>query len=729
MRSFTRRAFLKSSGALSALTAGSSSNWVADEQANHWTGGEMGNSAFRLTHSETEGLNNLRLTHLPSGLVLAQGNYSYSCGRPGFHGSSVAETPDGSKIVSFQGTAPGGDLEVLQQIRVPREKPWIEEQITLTNRSHSPMDLHEIRCGFVLPLPFAAGEVSGDWKDFKFYAIPFRREPNGNLHQYADFSLSAILAEQYSSELWTEETTVTPAYASEGWAWTDGRRGFLITKYSPAGMEWSLLDRVPLEGNRAGLRWGGCGIYRGNPEHGAWLRQDESHQFGLTRVTAFQGGMKEGFYVFREEMAERGHGCPQGFNPPVHWNELYDNKLYWLPDWDDPGMRKIYYTLGEMKEEAAKAKAIGCQALYMDPGWDTNFASKIWDDARLGTYKSFTEMLRNDYGLESSLHTPLSGWCNPSSYPPEMHRMDRFGTRLTWNRARGFLASTLCGMSRQYLEETARRLKTLARDGAAYFMFDGTQYHGECWDPAHGHSVPGRREEHAQAMCRLARMVHAEYPRVLIEMHDPVNGGNIIRYAPTYYGHGKAPAGETYSEAMGFDSVWAFELMWMPMEDLLSGRAIALYYYNLAYHLPLYIHIDLRTDNRNALVFWWNASTCRHLGIGGTHKDPLVLVAHQEAMATYLRFQEFFKAGTFYGLDETVHVHVHPRESAAVINCFNLSDDPMERIVEFHPAEVGLDSNGKFKFAGPSSQPVDAGYRLTFNVPAHGHRLAEVTRV
>ena len=33
--------------------------------------------------------------------------------------------------------------------------------------------------------------------------------------------------------------------------------------------------------------------------------------------------------------------------------------------------------------------------------------------------------------------------------------------------------------------------------------------------------------------------------------------------------------------------------------------------------LPLYIHIDLRTDNRNALVFWWYASTCRHLGIGG----------------------------------------------------------------------------------------------------------------
>jgi len=33
------------------------------------------------------------------------------------------------------------------------------------------------------------------------------------------------------------------------------------------------------------------------------------------------------------------------------------------------------------------------------------------------------------------------------------------------------------------------------------------------------------------------------------------------------------------------------------MDDLLRGRAWP-YYYNLAYSLPLYIHIDLRTDNQ-----------------------------------------------------------------------------------------------------------------------------------
>ena len=44
----------------------------------------------------------------------------------------------------------------------------------------------------------------------------------------------------------------------------NSRRGFLVTKYSQAGMEWSLLDRVILDEERLGLRWGGCGIVAGS---------------------------------------------------------------------------------------------------------------------------------------------------------------------------------------------------------------------------------------------------------------------------------------------------------------------------------------------------------------------------------------------------------------------------------------------------------------------------------
>jgi hypothetical protein len=430
-------------------------------------------------------------------------------------------------------------------------------------------------------------------------------------------------------------------------------------------------------------------------------------------------------------MEERGHGCPSAFDPPVHWNELYDNKLWWLPNdqQNDPDMRKKYFTLADLKLEAAKAKSIGCEALYLDPGWDTSFASKIWDQPRLGTYKSFTQMLHDDYGLRSSLHSPLSGWGDPTSYPQESYRLDRFGQRGTWDRANGFDSSPLCGASRLYVDETARRLLALARDGASYFMFDGTKYHSECWDPNHGHAVPARREEHVQATLRLARIIHAEFPKLLIEMHDPVMGGDTCRGAPIYYGHARAPQSEQFAQALGFDSVWAFELMWMPKDDLLKGKSIALYYYNLAYSIPLYIHIDLRSDNQHALVFWWNASTCRHLGIGGTPDDPAVRKAHQDAMATYLRLAPFFKAGSFYGLDEMTHLHVHPTKPAAIVNCFNLENRQVDRVLEFVPRKFGLDPTRSYRFNGLAAPTSTGAYTVAVSLPPQSHRLIEIIPV
>jgi hypothetical protein len=88
--------------------------------------------------------------------------------------------------------------------------------------------------------------------------------------------------------------------------------------------------------------------------------------------------------------------------------------------------------------------------------------------------------------------------------------------------------------------------------------------------------------------------------------------------------------------------------------------------------------------------------------------------------------EPFFKAGAFYGVDETVHVHVHPTEQAAVINCFNLEDRLARREVEFIPGKYGLDAKRAFTFAGVPAREMANGYTLIFDVPARGHRLAEV---
>jgi hypothetical protein len=691
------------------------------------------NTQWRLSLSPGAGLK-VQVVHTHSGIVLAQGDYSYSIGTPSF--GKAQESRDGqTKTLRLTGEIAGG-IGLQHKFRIPAEEPWLEEQITISNRSSAVLALPYGRCGFVLPLRLEDGAVAGAWRDFKVTAVPYRREPAGNRTQYADYTLHQVLSEPRISHLRAETPiersgnvvlttvyasgivqTLYPFYASEGWILTDGRRGFLLTKYSQQGMEWALLDRLPLGDRCAGFRWGGFGIFQGDPEHGAWLAPGESHPFGVTRLTAFEGGIEQGFYLFRAEMESRGHGCPKGFNPPVHWNELYDNKLWWLRGggMDLPENRKKYYTLADMKEEAAKARDIGCEALYLDPGWDTLFASKIWDESRMGSLRGFTALLDREYGLSLSLHTPLSGWCDPSSYSRSLDRMNRDGSRVP---------RSLCGASVQYVEETRSRLEALARDGARFFMFDGTMHNGECWDPTHGHLVPSRREEHVAATNKLARQVHAKYPQVLIEMHDQMLGGTHLRYVPTYYGQGIGGGAEADK---GFDSVWAFELMWDPMTDLVGGHSIALYYYNLAYSLPLYLHIDLRKDNAQCLMFWWNASTCRHLGIGGTHPDPRVQKAQKDAMATYRRLEAFFKAGTFYGLDEMVHVHVHPTEPAAVINCFNLEDHAVDRRIEVHPGKLGLQARGSYQFKGTTAHRAGDRYILELTVPSYGHSLVEVS--
>jgi hypothetical protein len=722
MNSITRRNFLGKAGAISTWGMLAESASAQQSQGHPLAGGGMENSAFRLSLEPGDGLRNTRLLHVPSGIALADGDYSYSFGRPVFKDCQTTASPEGIRAVALSGVAMEGQLAIHHEFSLSPDQPWLEEQITLTNLGSNALDMTGGRGGFTLPLVMTQGGLSAPWSQFKLTAIPFRRDPGGHRTQYADFTLAQALTEPYSFERSGpagHEMMVSPEYAAEAWAWTNGETGFLLLKYGQEGIVWSVVDRTSIASGQAALRWGGYGIHRWQPEHGAWLQPGESHRFGVTKLIAFKGGINEAYYTFREEMNGRGHGCPAGFDPPVHWNELYDNRLWWLPNdqQGDPEMRRKYYTLDDMKAEAAKAQAIGCEALYQDPGWDTRFASKIWDEARLGPYKAFTTMLQRDYGLKSSLHTPLSGWCDASSYPAEMYRMDRYGQRFAWDHRRGFNSSPLCGASRQYIDETARRLKTLARDGAAYFMFDGNGYHGECWDPQHGHTVPARREEHIQGMCRLARMIHQEYPQVLMEMHSP---------DPIYYGHGRAAADMEFSSALGFDSVWAFELMWQPMDDLLSGRSVALYYYNLAYGLPLYIHIDLRTDNANALVFWWNASTCRHLGIGGTHPDPQVQQAHKAAMKTYRRLKPDFAAGTFYGLDEMTHLHRHPTQSSAVINCFNLEDHAVERAVEIDPARYGLDPKSEYKVTGGESQSREGRYISKVVIPARGHTLLEI---
>jgi len=127
-----------------------------------------------------------------------------------------------------------------------------------------------------------------------------------------------------------------------------------------------------------------------------------------------------------------------------------------------------------------------------------------------------------------------------------------------------------------------------------------------------------------------------------------------------------------------------------------SGRALCLYYYNLACDIPLYDHITMENDNDACLAFWWYASTVRHLGIGGKKglgsrsENEARWQAWKGAMKQYVRLREWFVRGRFVGLDELDRLHVLPGRTGGVLVAFNLADTPAERRLVLDPADLGL---------------------------------------
>jgi len=588
----------------------------------------------------------------------------------------------------------------------------IEEQLTVTNSGQESISLRESAFGFTRTL-LEGDTVPADVQGCRFCAIPYRRETVTG--EFQDYTVADLLTKKGFFHFWSFSTSgierhETSAFGSEGWAWVsaDGDHTLLIVKYNPDAMEWSLLEPLRRADSTL-LRFGGAGLWKlGDPEPAAVLQPGDSWRFGTTTYLPCRGGWKGAFRAFRDWMEAHGHRVAEGYNPPVHWNELYDNPLWWGPD--TPERRQEVYQLSDMQAEAEKAAEIGCEALYLDPGWDTLFASSVWAKDRLGEQTEFARMLKERYGLQLALHNPLAAWCDIDGYPLEARRKDQNGQTLP----------SLCSASSAYLETKGQRLLQLCRDGASFLMYDGTMFTGECYDQTHGHSLPLTRHEHCMAYLKLIQTVKREFPDVLIELHDPVSGGMIVRYAPTYFLHGLPHS---------FDELWGYEYMWDPMDDLRSGRALSLYYVNLAYSIPIYLHIDLRKDNEHALMFWWYASTCRHLGVGGKHPDPVVWGAHKQAMQRYRSLKPFYTQGRFFGLDETVHAHTLPEyanptlPTVAVLNVFNLAETEVEREIRFSLSEIGLPEG--LRVYAPDTPCDQQGERITLwaRLPGLGHQL------
>ena len=227
----------------------------------------------------------------------------------------------------------------------------------------------------------------------------------------------------------------------------------------------------------------------------------------------------------------------------------------------------------------------------------------------------------------------------------------------------------LCLGSKQYLDEAEKRLLANCADGVCFLMFDGNWWNGGCDNPAHGHPVPYRLEDHIRANIDLMQRIHAKYPKVLIELHDPGAGGSSPRIMPVYYKYGLPGS---------YDENWGFELMWDPMADFESGprTRLILLQSPVATFPSTCTSISTKTTGRA----WCSPGGTLPPAVIWASVAPVLIQPWSEAqklaMKQYREWERFYKRGEFFGISKEIHLHALPADNAVVVNMFNLSDQP-----------------------------------------------------
>ncbi len=745
---------------------------------------QLQNSAYRITAQVIDSYVHIILEDLLLGIKVADGPCIYRTMRECIKSQQILHNPVISTredILTIHGKLAGLDIE--HTFHLPADRPILEETIQLHNNTKVDIALSELRIYLQRKLTDQTGSELPELANDRWVALPMRCR--ADVVNPLDYSLTDLLVkpgrEYLPAESWTTPKALTSSHhVSEAWAWTHRDNTLGIFCFSQENMLFSVVSVEDTPDGKA-LCFGGTAMIAREPAALTRITPGQTVDLGIIRYQTVQGDFKQANYAFRAMLDEKGCRFPSNYDPPVHWEQLYDMEGAW-------NGRINAYTQDALDKEAAKGCEYSCDALYLDPGWDTTFGSFLWGEDWLGPRDQWIQRIKEQFGLKIALHCPMPPWSthaglemgpvNLQDWPEDCRRVlplessylnidlgddyqvskvrltnvnmklrilvaepseagtndwrlaaqdDELGslgvyefgaTTTRWIRIESLdkvsmlhfgsieiykagesspfqtftqqelldarTGPVLCMGSQQFLAEAEKRLLEHCADGVAFLMFDGTWWNGECTDPGHGHPIPYRKEDHICACVDLTKRIHDHYPNVIIEMHDMLNGGAAQRMTPVYYKYGLPGS---------YDENWGFELMWDPMADLQSGRSRALYYYNLGCNVPIYLHIDLRKDNENCVVLWYFASTCRHLGIGGTHADPKVVQSQKEAMRLYQNLVRFYKRGDFYGITEEIHIHSLPDENACVINLFNLSNESRIIAGQIPLADLNIDQS------------------------------------
>jgi hypothetical protein len=642
-------------------------------------------------------------------MIYADGPYHYSIsgtveGGINFSDSILThkriKTLGNETIIS--GDFSGSKIGISQVFRQVEDR--IEETITLKNTNNQTVNLDDIRFGFTADI-----NKRPDWR---LCAIPFRIQLNGSKH---DYSTEDLKKGQYSNAVYLNDEVRRPPLTekgrlrSEAWIWWNGLKGLTVIKYNNDAVELSVAF-PEVRQNKATLQFGGAGycLY-GEPSTARHLAPGKEITFGTTIYKPFEGTIATGYSMYRDYLDANGHKFPMDYNPPVNWNELYDVGWYH----SDAEQLKKHYTRNALLEEAKKAKVIGCELLYLDPGWEVVEGTTLWDSTRLGSVSSLIRTLKDEYGLDLAYRTILRCYkdlwphkflVKHADYEPVPGREANF-----WQ---------LCLSDPEFAKIKLDRILRISKQGVRFMMFDEMDWVGTCIDTEHHHPIPLTPLDHIIAVHKLCKEVRQQCPGLTIEAHDPIWPWHTSIYAPTYFQQGFGDKGY-------YDENWGFEYMWDCINDLKSGKALALYYYNLGCNIPLYLHITMAADNDNCIFFWWAASTVRHLGIGGKYglnKQPAGynpekrFEAYQKQMKIYKQLKSYFVRGEFHGLAENIHLHTIPNTKGGVITAFNLTNEPQQLAFSV-PSDL-LGANTQMEVKGAETKWTDKGVELKLTLPA-----------
>ena len=371
---------------------------------------QLANRSYRLTASLANDVVKLRLDDLRTGCCIADGPCLYHAVAKDGETSHTADrlgtpsiTVDGQTLV-IRGALLGLDLE--HRFTAPKDRELLEERVVVRNRSDKRIALTDFEVGMQQRIADKNGRVLPEFAADRLVAVPFRHratDPKGREHDYLFQEVVTQPGYEPRMDNMLRYTELPSRHrVSEGWAWTHGKHVLGIFKFCQEHMQFSAVS-IHRGADGAALRFGGAAITSDEPADLGRMAPGATVDLGVVRYETLEGGFMEAAYAFRAMLDEMGCRFPKEFNPPVHWEQLYD-----MPDaWND---RPHRYTKAIVEREAAKGKAYSCESLYLDPGWDTHLGSFLWGEAWLGPRKQFIDEMQSKYGLKVSLHCPLATW-------------------------------------------------------------------------------------------------------------------------------------------------------------------------------------------------------------------------------------------------------------------------------------------------------------------------------